>query len=108
METPSVAFVTWSTFQWIIGGMVGVSLAFVVLTYRANQILHSRVSERSRELDAYKLIVTKEFASVEHLQEVERRLVSEIKALTEAITALTRAVDRSGISRASIESERTG
>jgi len=50
--------------------------------------LHKRISDLYEQLQDYKLAVTKEFASVGHLKEVELRLEAALNRLTERIDEL--------------------
>ena len=52
------------------------------------QLLHQRVSKVVHDLAEYKLEAAKNFASHEHLKEVEVRLTSAIDRLTNRIEAL--------------------
>jgi hypothetical protein len=55
----------------------------------------ARCDELSRELAGYKLQAAEKYASVEHLKDVEGRLVVSIDRLAERIDRLINRIDRS-------------
>ena len=55
--------------------------------------VHQAINTVARELSAYKLEVAEKYASVEHLKEVEARLVVSIDRLTERIDRLLARMD---------------
>ena len=55
---------------------------------RRDDILHARISELAKDLVAYKLSATQQFASHDHLKEVEVRLTGAIDRLTNRIEQL--------------------
>lgn len=68
-----------------------------VLVKRINTVsddLSSHKIESSKTLTNYMLTAERQFASVGHLQDVEKRLVDEIKGLRDDIKDLTRAMNQ--------------
>ena len=72
--------------------LLGVVIAFIaanwVYTWKGDNVLHSRVSNQGRNLDAYKLDVAHQYASIDHLKEVELRLVKAIDGLSSEVREL--------------------
>ena len=66
--------------------LLGVVIAFVaanwVYTWKGDDVLHARLSNQGRHLDAYKLEVAHQYASIDHLKEVELRLAKAIDGLS--------------------------
>jgi len=58
-------------------------------------MLSRKINEVIKDLSDYKLSAERRFASVGHLQEVEKRLAAEMKGLREDVKELTRAVNMS-------------
>ena len=89
-------FVPYSVFLGATGTGLGFVLSFIsanwVFTYRGQQVLHQRVSNQGQRIDSFKLDVAEKYASVDHLREVEVRLIDEIKGLREDLKELTRAI----------------
>ena len=56
--------------------------------------LQKQITANARSLDVYKLDVAEKYASVEHLREVEARLVVSIDRLTERIDRLLNRFDK--------------
>ncbi len=69
---------------------LGILFALAGLWWR----LQSQITANARTLDAYKLEVAEKYASVEHLREVEARLVISIDRLTERIDRLLSRFDK--------------
>lgn len=88
MDSP----VTFAVLGWIIGIVLAFITANWAFTYRSDQLLHRRISGQGRRLDDYKLEVAERYASVDHLKEVETRLIDEIKGLRGDLKDLTGAI----------------
>jgi uncharacterized membrane-anchored protein YhcB (DUF1043 family) len=84
--------VTFAVLAWIIGVVLAFIASNWVFTYRSDQLLHRRISGHGRRLDDYKLEVAERYASVDHLKEVEGRLIDEIKGLRKDLKELTNAI----------------
>lgn len=84
--------VTFAVMAWIIGAVLAFIAANWGFTFRSDQLLHRRISGQGRRLDDYRLEVADRYASVDHLKEVEGRLIDEIKGLREDLKELTRAI----------------
>jgi len=68
-----------------------------LLVRRINSVsddLSTHKVESSKTLNDYMLAAERQFASVGHLQDVEKRLVDEIKGLRDDIKDLTRAMNQ--------------
>ena len=74
----------------IIGGVVKLNTRFDAKVLN----VVSRCDELSRELAGYKLQAAEKYASVEHLKDVEARLVVSIDRLAERIDRLINRIDR--------------
>lgn len=88
MDSP----VTFAVLAWIIGVVLTFIAANWVFTFRSDQLLHRRISGHGRRLDDYRLEVAERYASVDHLKEVETRLIDEIKGLRDDLKDLTGAI----------------
>ncbi len=84
--------VTFAVLAWIIGVVLAFITANWAFTYRSDQLLHRRISGHGRRLDDYKLEVAERYSSVDHLKEVESRLIDEIKWLRKDLKELTSAI----------------
>ena len=75
--------VTFAQVAWMIGGLGGIVVFLIGFLLRGQQTIHTRISNRARELAEYKLQVAKEFVSRESLSEVEARIIKRLDKLDE-------------------------
>lgn len=83
--------ITWDVTYTLIGFAAGVLLIWFVIERRikeAEKELHARISRHADDLTEYKLNATQQFASHQHLKEVEVRLTDAIGRLTNRIEQL--------------------
>ncbi|MFZ5674273.1 MAG: hypothetical protein ACOZAM_15030 [Pseudomonadota bacterium] len=83
--------ITWDVTYAFIGFAGGVLLIWFFIERRikeAEKELHARISRHADDLTAYKLWATQQFASHQHLKEVEVRLADAIGRLTNRVEQL--------------------
>ena len=77
--------VTFAQVAWMLGGLGGLLIASFGFMLRSFQTIHTRISNRARELADYKLQVAKEYVSRESLSEVETRIIKRLDKLDETL-----------------------
>ena len=75
--------VTFAQVAWMIGGLGSFQIFIVAFILRAHQTIHTRISNRARELADYKLQVANDYVSRESLREVESRIIKRLDKLDE-------------------------
>lgn len=83
--------ITWEVIYAFAGFVSGALLIWLYFDHRikvAEKELHARISRHADDLTAYKLAATQQFASHQHLKEVEVRLTGSIDRLTNRIEQL--------------------
>lgn len=94
--------VPWEFFYILVGTVVGAAGGALAIWWRIerrieraetdsekrDELLHARISENAKDLTNYKLSATQQFASHDHLKEVEVRLTGAIDRLTNRIEQL--------------------